>query len=49
VSDLTLERLELARVDWDALKSFPDYNVSQTREWLSFVAETQNADPVSAH
>ena len=46
MSDLTLERLELARVDWDALDRFPDRNVFQTPEWLSFVAETQGADPV---
>lgn len=34
--------------DWQALDSFEDRTVFQTREWLEFVAETQNATPVLA-
>jgi CelD/BcsL family acetyltransferase involved in cellulose biosynthesis len=45
---LTLVRVDPERVDWDALDSFPDRNVYQTREWLSFTAKTQQADPVLA-
>ncbi|HMD98901.1 MAG TPA: GNAT family N-acetyltransferase [Terriglobia bacterium] len=33
-------------VDWDRLDKFEDRTVFQTREWLEFVAETQNARPV---
>jgi hypothetical protein len=45
---LRLERLDLKRVDWEELDSFPDRNVYQTREWLEFAAKTQNAEPVLA-
>lgn len=34
--------------DWQALDRFEDRTVFQTREWLQFVAETQNADPIVA-
>jgi|SRR5271166_2993550 len=34
--------------DWQALDSFHDRTVFQTREWLSFIAETQNATPIVA-
>jgi len=33
-------------IDWDHLDEFEDRTVFQTREWLDFVAETQNARPV---
>jgi CelD/BcsL family acetyltransferase involved in cellulose biosynthesis len=45
---LTLNRVDPERVDWDALDSFPDRNVYQTREWISFTAKTQRAEPVLA-
>jgi Acetyltransferase (GNAT) domain len=45
---LKLDRLDLADVDWSALDQFEDRTVFQTREWLDFVAETQNASPVVA-
>ena len=45
---LKLERVDPDRVDWDALDSFPDRNVYQTREWVSFTAKTQQANPVLA-
>ncbi len=35
-------------VNWELLDSFADRTVFQTREWLSFVAETQGASPVIA-
>ncbi|MBV8478408.1 MAG: GNAT family N-acetyltransferase [Acidobacteria bacterium] len=34
--------------DWQALDDFADRTVFQTREWLNFVGETQNATPVLA-
>jgi CelD/BcsL family acetyltransferase involved in cellulose biosynthesis len=45
-SELTLERLDPDRCDWETMDAFPDRQVFQTREWLSFVAETQSAEPV---
>jgi CelD/BcsL family acetyltransferase involved in cellulose biosynthesis len=43
---LTLERLNLDTCDWERLDAFPDRLVFQTKEWLSFVAATQNAQPL---
>jgi len=40
--------IDLKTVDWQALDGFADRTVFQTREWLAFVAETQNATPVVA-
>ena len=40
--------IDLKQVDWQALDGFADRTVFQTREWLAFVAETQNATPVVA-
>jgi hypothetical protein len=34
--------------DWNFLDSFPDRTVFQTREWVQFVSDTQNATPVLA-
>jgi CelD/BcsL family acetyltransferase involved in cellulose biosynthesis len=45
---LQLERLEQSRVDWEELETYADRNVFQTREWLAFVAESQQAEPVIA-
>jgi hypothetical protein len=45
---LRLNRLDLAALDWNALDRFEDRTVFQTREWLEFIAETQNATPVVA-
>jgi CelD/BcsL family acetyltransferase involved in cellulose biosynthesis len=45
---LRLERLDLERVDWARLDAFEDRVVFQTREWLAFVSETQDAQPVIA-
>jgi hypothetical protein len=35
-------------VDWDALDASPERSVFQTREWLAFLAEAQNAAPLIA-
>ncbi len=40
--------LNFSEVPWEELDQFADRNVFQTREWLRFVAETQNASPVVA-
>jgi CelD/BcsL family acetyltransferase involved in cellulose biosynthesis len=45
---LSLERVDLDRVDWKDLDSYPDRNVHQTREWLEFLESTQHAEPVVA-
>lgn len=45
---LKLYRMDLAKVDWKLLDKFEDRTVFQTREWLEFVAECQNATPVLA-
>ena len=45
---MRLERLDLEAVDWDRLDGFEDRLVYQTREWLEFVARTQDAEPVVA-
>jgi hypothetical protein len=38
--------VDLKSVDWAALDTFEDRTVFQTREWLSFIAESQNATPI---
>jgi Acetyltransferase (GNAT) domain len=45
---LKLYRVDLAGLDWSILDQFEDRTVFQTREWLRFIAETQNATPVVA-
>ena len=40
--------IDLETVDWESLDRFKDRTVFQTREWLQFVSETQNAMPVLA-
>jgi hypothetical protein len=45
---LKLFRLKLADVAWNVLDQLDDRTVFQTREWLAFIAETQNAEPVVA-
>jgi predicted RNA methylase len=43
------ERLSMDSIDWGkALGTFPDRIVFQTPAWLSFLAETQKAEPVLA-
>jgi CelD/BcsL family acetyltransferase involved in cellulose biosynthesis len=45
---LTLERIEPAARDWERMDAFADRVVFQTREWLEFLARTQQAEPVVA-
>ena len=40
--------LDFASADHDALDKFADRTVFQTREWVRFIAEAQNASPVIA-
>ena len=42
------EIVDFEKADWKAMDAFADRTVFQTREWVSFVAETQNARPVLA-
>ena len=41
-------RLQPGEIAWEALDAFGDRVVFQTREWLSFLAESQRATPVMA-
>ena len=45
---LMLERVGLDSCDWGRMDAFADRVIFQTREWLEFVARTQNAEPVVA-
>jgi GNAT acetyltransferase-like protein len=45
---LTFQRLPLDAVDWQHLDSFADRTIFQTLPWLTFVARTQEAEPVVA-
>jgi Acetyltransferase (GNAT) domain len=38
--------IDFEKADWNVLDSFADRTVFQTRQWVRFVAESQNADPV---
>src|ERR1019366_575609 len=40
--------IDIKAADWTRLDRFADRTVFQTREWLQFVAESQNAHPVLA-
>src|SRR5271169_4419600 len=40
--------IDVKSADWKRLDGFADRTVFQTREWLRFVAESQNAQPVLA-
>lgn len=42
------ELIDPAAANWNYLDSFPDRTVFQTREWIQFVSDTQNATPVLA-
>jgi CelD/BcsL family acetyltransferase involved in cellulose biosynthesis len=45
---LTLHRLRAQDADWERMDAVPDRVVFQTREWVEFLATTQNAEPVLA-
>jgi hypothetical protein len=40
--------IDIKSAEWNRLDQFADRTVFQTREWLGFVAESQNAQPVLA-
>ena len=40
--------IDFDRADWELLDKFEDRTVFQTREWVRFVSEAQNATPVLA-
>jgi hypothetical protein len=43
-----LHAIDFKTADWKLLDSFPDRTVFQTRAWLEFIAESQDAAPVLA-
>jgi CelD/BcsL family acetyltransferase involved in cellulose biosynthesis len=45
---LRLERLEPHEADWQRMDAHADRVLFQTREWLQFIARTQDAEPVVA-
>ncbi|MCW2674459.1 MAG: Aminoacyltransferase femX, partial [Frankiales bacterium] len=45
---LTLRRVPLAEVDWQALDRYPDRLLFQRRPWLDFLQECHSAEPVVA-
>jgi CelD/BcsL family acetyltransferase involved in cellulose biosynthesis len=45
---LTLNKLDVQSADWKRMDAMPDRVVFQTREWVEFLAATQNAEPVVA-
>ena len=42
------EMVDFDKIDWTLLDSFADRTVFQTKEWVRFIAETQNATPLLA-
>src|SRR3989442_1557304 len=42
------EIIDFEKADWKLLDSFADRTVFQMREWVRFLAESQNATPVLA-
>jgi hypothetical protein len=45
---MTSKPIDFADVDWRRLDAFADRTVFQTREWIDFIADTQDATPVVA-
>lgn len=45
---LKLVGVDFAKVNWPLLDQFKDRTVFQTREWIRFISECQNASPVIA-
>jgi CelD/BcsL family acetyltransferase involved in cellulose biosynthesis len=45
---LSLRRLDWNECDWERMDAYHDRVIFQTREWVSFVARTQDAEPVVA-
>jgi hypothetical protein len=47
-AEMEFHLLNSSQVPWDELDRFEDRHVSQTREWMEFIAETQGGTPVIA-
>jgi len=45
---ISIERIHWDDVPWSTLDRFQDRNIFQTKPWLTFVANTQGAEPVVA-
>ena len=46
---MRFELIDMSLIDWGkTLDAFPDKTVFQTPAWLSFIAETQKAQPILA-
>src|SRR5712692_8712153 len=45
---MKFDPIDFKAADWKHLDSFDDRTVFQTREWLQFVSDSQNATPVLA-
>lgn len=45
---MKFHRLDFETAPWNALDRYDDRTVFQTREWLQFIGETQNATPLLA-
>src|SRR5262245_34809096 len=46
---LTFERVHRASIEWDQeINNYEERTIFQTRPWLSFIAKTQDAEPVVA-
>jgi hypothetical protein len=45
---MKFHRIDIKSADWKRLDAFADRTVFQTRAWLEFVAEAQDAEPVLA-
>ena len=48
VTGATFERIPWAQVDWAHLDRYPDRSIFQTRAWVEFLADVQDAEPVVA-
>jgi Acetyltransferase (GNAT) domain len=45
---IEIERVDFDDAAWDEMDALPDRLIYQTREWVSFIARTQRAEPVIA-
>ncbi len=47
-SMIHFEKIDFKTVDWKQLNQFPDRTICQSKAWLGFIAESQNAEPIVA-
>lgn len=43
---ISFERLDIQKVDWENMSAVGEVNIFQTRTWLTFIEETEKAEPV---